>query len=500
MGNANGSQNSNYFRQQLFHNLLPKESSINVEGLFNEYYFDTGITKTNDLIHSTYQFASVKNILTNEQELYMTIGLNSCEDGKNERKYLNLIIVLDVSGSMSELFDNNSFNTSNEHSHMTKESKRKIHVAKQVLIELIHNLDAENERLGIVLFNQNANLLQPIRKVKEININELIERIDGIVPNGGTNMECGMIMGIDMLSDLLNENVNDTNNNRIIFLTDAQPNLGGEKSLLDLSKRAASKNSIYITYIGIGLDFNSDLVYELTKIHGSNYFSVHSSQEFVRILNNDFNYIVNPIGFNIITFIDSEKYEIDKIYGIPTSNEHEKSNYVRIDSVTPSAVDDKGCVKGSMIVVKFREKLTSNLNPSNSIQLTMRYENIHGQKQQQTIPTIININDKQDIFYDNLGIRKAILLLHYTLLIKNIIEDVNHHTKTYYDDLINKEQQHRLTDNTKMSTMVLKISKNMKNDLLKFRSHFIDEMKILDDNNLKKELDIIDKFRYAEEI
>jgi hypothetical protein len=40
----------------------------------------------------------------------------------------------------------------------------------------------------------------------------------------------------------------------------------------------------------------------------------------------------------------------------------------------------------------------------------------------------------------------------------------------------------------------------MKNDLLKFRTYFIEEMKSIDDKQLTHELDILDQLRYAEEI
>jgi Ca-activated chloride channel family protein len=115
-----------------------------------------------------------------------------------------------------------------------------------------------------------------------------------------------------MLTDMLAEDEESRKNtNRILFLTDALPNVGGsEKCLIDLSKRAAESSSIYITYIGVGLNFNSDLIYELTKIRASNYFSVHSKESFRRILPTDFNYIVTPIAFNIQINMKSKKSSV----------------------------------------------------------------------------------------------------------------------------------------------------------------------------------------------
>jgi len=177
---------------------------------------------------------------------------------KNQRQLLNLVIVLDVSGSMGEYFHINS--SSSENLTVNNKGENKIDIAKQILHELVGNMDEEHERLGIVLFNHNATLLQPIRLVKSIDRNVLNDRIDHIPADGSTNMESGMTMAISMLTDMLTEdNESRRNNNRIIFLTDALPNVGGsEKCLLDLTKRAAERSSIYITCIEVGLNFNSD--------------------------------------------------------------------------------------------------------------------------------------------------------------------------------------------------------------------------------------------------
>ncbi len=57
--------------------------------------------------------------------------------------------------------------------------------------------------------------------------------------------------------------------NRIIILTDAMSNIGEtrEKELLDFLKYNANKE-FFISFIGIGVDFNSKLVDRITKIRG----------------------------------------------------------------------------------------------------------------------------------------------------------------------------------------------------------------------------------------
>lgn len=479
MGATHGAQNSDQFRQQMLHNQLPSGSSVNTEGLLNEYYFETS-AHTDQLVKANFSCAQVTNIYTNKEEKYLSVGLHSRDDGKNHRQPLNLVVVLDVSGSMGEHFHVSTPSSENQQS--SKASESKIEVAKQILRELVDNLDGERERIGIVLFNHGATLLQPIRLVKNIERATLNDRIDQIHADGSTNMESGMTMAIKMLTDLLDEESESrANNSRILFLTDAMPNVGGgDKCLLELARRAAERSSIFITYIGVGLNFNSDLVHELTKIRASNYFSVHSRESFRRILLTDFNYVVTPIAFNVRIFVDSNKYEIEHVFGIPEGDKAVTANrIITIDTYSASAMDQSERIKGSLFIVKLKEKLTPEDHTSdNRLTLTVKYERAADGQQQSLPPETISLDEPSG----NHSLRKGILLVQYSTLLQLIIRDVNACARV-----------------GRAGTQ-LQISRMMKADLLKFRTHFLSEMQTLDDKQLQQELDILDQFRYAEEL
>ena len=102
-------------------------------------------------------------------------------------------------------------------------------------------------------------------------------------------------------------------------MTDANPSsYGGEDlALIDLTKKLAeSKEHIYTTFIGMGLDFNIELVNKIVKSRGTNYFSVQSSREFKKILVEDFNYIVTPIVFNMDLQLESQAIKVLENYGV----------------------------------------------------------------------------------------------------------------------------------------------------------------------------------------
>jgi len=208
--------NNDTFRQSVECAYLPQKSAISCEGLFNEYFFETGVSETAELLTPSYSVAQTPD------GLFMTVGFNSVHDGKNKRNKLNLVIVLDISGSMSTPF--NAMRTSSQHKEGSScSSKSKIAIASEVLIDILQVLKPD-ERIGIVLFNTNVQLLQPMRAVIDVDMAGLSRSIMALQAHGGTNMEVGMNAAVEMMSDLrLDDRLYE---NRIIFLTDAMPNTG----------------------------------------------------------------------------------------------------------------------------------------------------------------------------------------------------------------------------------------------------------------------------------
>ena len=102
-----GAKDINNFRENITNNFLPLATDITYEGLFYDYFFDTGITKACDkLFCPSYTSALSKDPFSKKEEYFLSVGLNSGIEQKDfSRKKLNLVIVIDISGSMEEEFD-----------------------------------------------------------------------------------------------------------------------------------------------------------------------------------------------------------------------------------------------------------------------------------------------------------------------------------------------------------------------------------------------------------
>lgn len=121
-----------------------------------------------------------------------------------------------------------------------------------------------------------------------------------------------MNLGTSLFDEFVDVDSNEYEN-RIIFLTDAMPNRGNtsQQGLFGMISDN-SKNKIYTTFIGIGVDLNTELVDEITKVRGANYYSIHSASEFKNRMVDEFKFMVTPLVFNLLLSLDGDGYKIKK--------------------------------------------------------------------------------------------------------------------------------------------------------------------------------------------
>ena len=224
--------NSSTFRQNLSSSMVPDESSIQCQGVFCEHFFNDGHENKKKVLYNSYSTMEEIDPITGEKEMFILTSLNSIFDGLNHREPLNLILVLDVSGSMGSPLDD--------------DGKTKMEIANETLVEIIKTMRI-GEWFGIVLFDHGVEIFSKMTKIDDkFDIKELEKKILDIRERGSTNMEIGMSTALNMMKQHLLYYKENQNQNRIIFLTDACPNQGEDKKLIALTQDA-SENSIYTT-------------------------------------------------------------------------------------------------------------------------------------------------------------------------------------------------------------------------------------------------------------
>ena len=414
---AGGAKDVNSFRENIKQDYLPLPSDVTYEGLFYDYYFDTGAAKDcRKLFCPSYSYAVSKDPFSSETQYYLSVGLNSGITDF-QRKKLNLVVVLDFSGSMGSPFDEYYYdrfgNKVEQKGDESSMSKTKMQIADESVVALLGHLKPE-DRFGLVIFSDDAFLVDPLTSVADKDLNRLKSRILKIQETDGTNMEAGMEEGTALFDRFLQADKSEYEN-RIIFLTDAMPNIGdtGDLGLYRMLEDNADQG-IYTTFIGIGVDFNTQLVESITKIKGANYYSVHSAGEFKKRMDDEFDFMVTPLVFDLRLKLDAPGYEIEKVYGSPEADQA-TGELMKVNTLFPSKAEE-GQVKGGVILVKLKK-----LSNQENMNLKVSYLDRNGVKDSDEAE--VDMAEASADFYQNSGIRKAVLLSRYADLLKNWMID-----------------------------------------------------------------------------
>jgi Ca-activated chloride channel family protein len=490
---AGGAKDINNFRENIKNDYLPLPTDVTYEGLFYDYYFDTGqAEECHKLFCPSYSYAVTRDPFSGDIDYYLSVGLNSgMKENDFQRKKLNLVIVLDISGSMNNPFDTYYYDQFGNEVRIDEKdaSKDKIEIATESVVALIDHLK-DDDRFGMVLFNDVAYLAKPLNLVANTDMKAIKDHVLEISAGGSTNLDAGMRMASGMYDELTDIDPSEYEN-RIVFLTDAMPNLGdtSEQGLLGMTGGNA-ENRVYTTFIGIGVDFNTELIEYITKIRGANYYSVHSAEQFENRMDDEFEYMVTPLVFDLRLTLESKGWEIEKVYGSPEADEA-TGELLKVNTLFPSAKED-GETRGGLILLKLRKTSSGEATT-----LEASYEDRNGTKDSSTVT--VELPEENPEFFENSGIRKGILLSRYADLLKNwMIDEREHaHLSSPWAPSVDDESGIIVPPITlgqwERQSLPLLVSEPYQELFTEFRDYFEKEMNDLNDDELNQELKILDE-------
>lgn len=481
-----GAKDINSFRLNIAAGNLPQPSDITYEGIFYDYSFMTGSRKssasrTRDLLFApTWSSAVARDPLTGATGNYLAVGLESQLSRKAfARKKLNLVVVLDISGSMNSPFNQYYYGTGRPRFDMDNESAKitKLQAACSSLVTMLDQLKPD-DRLGIALFNHQAHLAKPVAPLANTDLAALKRHILELEPCGATSMSDGLEFGQSMLEPFASASP-DEFENRIIFMTDAMPNTDdtSESGLLDLTRTMASKR-IYMTFIGMGIDFNSQMVNSITKVRGANYYAVHSPHEFKKRLGDEFACMVTPMVFDLALTINAPGCRIKRVIGSPEAD-MATGRIMHVKTLFPAPTDATG-TRGGIILLELEK-------PRHDIEVTMSvsYETRSGRIEE--FSDSFTFSGREPDNFDDNGIRKGILLAGYADLLK--IAATGRHNRV---GPAGESEDGSGWSYWERPAVALVVSGALHGDLARFRDHFLGEIAAIGDQALEKELKILD--------
>ena len=194
-----------------------------------------------------------------------------------ERPAVNLVIVLDRSGSMNG---------------------EKLEKAKDAAIEALRRLGGA-DIFSLVIYDHNVETIVPAQSARNT---EWIEaRIRQIYSGGNTALFGGVSQG----AAEVRKNLNRGYINRIILLSDGLANVGPD-SPDDLGRLGASllKEDISVTTVGVGMDYNEDLMTRLSQNSDGNSYFVESGRDLPHIFAAELGDVLNVVARRVHIIIE----------------------------------------------------------------------------------------------------------------------------------------------------------------------------------------------------
>jgi len=475
-----GGKDIENFRENVEAGYTPQPEAIGDEGLFYDYYFETGGSDTADseaLFAPRYATAVSEHPLTGETERFLSVGLDSTLSVTEfERPRLDLVAVLDVSGSMSSEFGSYYYDEHGRQHENSAGGTTKLDAATEALCALTAQLRPE-DRLGVVLYNNRAHVAKPLRDVGSTNMRAIREHIREIAAGGGTNIADGFEAAWDMLAD--GETTTDLER-RVVFMTDMMPNTGttGERALTRLFADAA-EDGIHTTFVGMGLDANADLTDALSGVRGANHYFVNSAAAFEQRLGEEFAYVVTPLVYDLELELAADGAEIAAVHGSPGADA-ESGRLMHVETLFPSAKSD-GEARGGVVLVRL-----DGTPPAGTVDLVASWTERDGSEHQER--ATVRFPDGPEQFAHD-GIRKAVVLSRYGRELRAWARAVHGRagSETGVDDWLLPDS----LEEHERESVPLAVSGDWARTFERFREYLATEREVLGDETLERELALL---------
>src|SRR5215475_8232949 len=196
------------------------------------------------------------------QKNYLRVALNGCEPKRStDRTPVNVAFVIDRSGSMSG---------------------PRIAQAREAAIMAVNRLD-QNDIASVVIFDDKVDVLIPSQPVNDRGM--FANGIRQIGTRGSTAIHDGVMEGAREVRKFKDAK----RLNRIVLLSDGQANVGPSRPA-DFARLGSALlgEGISVSTIGLGLDYNEDLMLQLARASDGNHAFANAPNDLIQIFNREF--------------------------------------------------------------------------------------------------------------------------------------------------------------------------------------------------------------------
>jgi len=287
-----GAQDIGLFRDILERGDIPGENTLDANGFFSEHYAELPPPDCGQTLCAHAMLAMSRDWVRWKPQRVLQVALNTPlgPDDVAEQP-LDVVVVVDTSGSML--------------------SDQRLDKVKEGLHLLVDGLGPD-DRMGLVRYSSTASVARDLAPVTL----DLHEDIDALVPSGSTFISGGLETGFGLFGPY-----ESGRQRRLILLSDGLANVGLTNPD-DFYALAAPQveRGIGITTVGVGTDFNVDLMRGLAEQGSGNFYFAEDSTAVTEVFTQELDFFSAPIAFQVrVEVLASAGYDLGEVIGTKLS-------------------------------------------------------------------------------------------------------------------------------------------------------------------------------------
>jgi len=322
-------------RNYLVKKNLPPKDAVRTEEFVNYFTSDLPGPRKGDF---SIQLEAGKSLFGDSKEtLLLKVGIKAREVARGDRKPLNLVFVVDRSGSMNR--------------------GNRMALVKKSLGLLVDQIDAQDS-IALVSFNRTAHLeLEPTTGEERWKIRDAVQALK---TGGSTNVADGLLMGYARAEQAFRKDAV----NRVILCSDGVANTGetDQKRILE-QVRTMSEQAIDLTTIGVGMGNHNDVLLEQLADQGNgSCHYVDDYQEAKRIFVEGFTGTLQTVARDV-----KIQVEFDPSHVLRWRQLGYENRAVAAEDFRNDAVDAGEIGAGHEVVALFEVQLASHVQPVDTL-------------------------------------------------------------------------------------------------------------------------------------
>ncbi|NWF68688.1 MAG: VWA domain-containing protein [Chloroflexi bacterium] len=222
--------------------------------------------------------------------------------GDEKRRPVNIGLVIDRSGSMAG---------------------EKLDYTRQAAQFLVQNLGS-HDILSIVLYNDKVETLLYPENVQRKDA--ICQRIEGIKASGTTNLSGGWLEGCNLVS----QKYEAARVNRVILMSDGLANRGitDQAKLVALAQQKLAEG-ISTTTMGLGKDFNEDLMMSIANDGGGAFYFIESPEVTPTIFHEELQGLLTLVGQNLLISLETQTHisTVNQLNAYPMQTDGRRLSY-----------------------------------------------------------------------------------------------------------------------------------------------------------------------------